>query len=290
MAKEIRYTTAVDTDGNLIHVNDAEKGTEYFCPECKEKLILKKSGKSGPGSRRPHFTHYELTHNCTPEGVLHISFKRMLVEHLEKCITEYIKIPITWTCETCAHKNTGNLLEKVASVREEYQLGVCRPDIALLDKNGQIIAVIEIVVTHQPEENALQYYQDNRIALIQINLTSEEELLRIPARIQKPDLVDYCMNSRCTNNSRYNIQRYVANQPILCARCLVTRIERYFVKLDGIFGAGESRDFTDSEIDFVKSKRTNIQVTTDPKTKEKYPRFNCPVCGVNGRGYRSRIF
>ena len=83
MASQILYTTAVDTHGNLIHVNDAEKGLDYYCPVCQRRFILRKSGKSGPGSRRPHFAHNDSTPNCTPEGVLHHSFKKHLVELIE---------------------------------------------------------------------------------------------------------------------------------------------------------------------------------------------------------------
>ena len=71
MVKEILYTTAVDKNGNLILIHNAEKGINYYCPVCHKDFILRKSGKTGKGSKRPHFAHNELTPNCTPEGVLH---------------------------------------------------------------------------------------------------------------------------------------------------------------------------------------------------------------------------
>ena len=49
MVKEILYTTAFDKYGNLIHVDNAEKGVNYYCPnpECEKKeFILHKSGKT----------------------------------------------------------------------------------------------------------------------------------------------------------------------------------------------------------------------------------------------------
>lgn len=56
---------------------------------------------------------------------------------------------------------------------------MCRPDIALLDVEGSVIAAIEIVVTHEPEEDVLRYYERNGITLKQINLFSEEDLKKL---------------------------------------------------------------------------------------------------------------
>ena len=70
MVNEILYATAIDKDGNLIHIDDAVKGIDYYCPECKKEFILHKSGKTGQGSKRPHFKHNELSPNCKPETVL----------------------------------------------------------------------------------------------------------------------------------------------------------------------------------------------------------------------------
>lgn len=71
----ILYTVAIDNDGNLIKANDAEKGNVFFCPVCKTDLILRKSGKTGKGTKRPHFSHRKLIPNCTPETALHYSYK-----------------------------------------------------------------------------------------------------------------------------------------------------------------------------------------------------------------------
>ena len=179
MNKEILYTTAIDDSSRLIHINNAEKGTNYYCPLCKKEFILRKSGKTGKGSRRPHFSHNKLTPNCTPEGVLHYSFKEMLIELLGRYKAEDRPFIFSWACHSCGYKNSGNLIEKTDSIKQEYVLGVCRPDIALIDKAEKVLAVIEIVVTHEPEECVMQYYKENKITLIRIDLTSEEDLNKI---------------------------------------------------------------------------------------------------------------
>jgi phosphoheptose isomerase len=190
----ILYTTALDKKGNLIHISNAVKGENYCCPLCKKEFILKKSGKTGEGSRRPHFAHYQTNHNCTPEGVLHFLFKTRLIELLQKYKNEDRALPMNWKCNICGDKHSGNLLKKAASIKGEYNLEVCKPDIALLDEKENVFAVIEIVVWHKPEEKVLQYYQDNNIILIQINIHSENDLEHIEEKITNPDFVGFCLN------------------------------------------------------------------------------------------------
>lgn len=289
MANQILYSTAVDPSGNLVHVKDAVKGVDYFCPVCNRRFILRKSGKSGPGSRRPHFAHNEVTPNCTPEGVLHLSFKKYLVELIERRRADKNGLSLSWTCESCGFQNTGNLLEKVCSVEEEYALDGCRPDIALLDDQQRVVAVIEIVVTHSPDEYALRYYRDRHIVLIEINVSSEEELLRVEERVMRPDAVDFCMNPNCQNSDRHPIDRKVIVRASRCGRCF-SKTETYRVVVDGVFGKHESRGFTDGEIDLVKNRHRNIRIVFDQATKGKYPVYDCLNCRRFQSRYRRRRF
>ncbi len=283
MEKEILYTTARDKNGNLIHINNAEKGVDYYCPLCNKDFILRKSGKTGRSSKRPHFAHNELTPNCTPEGVLHYSFKKLLVGILEKYKSENKPFIFNWDCVSCGYKNLGNLLEKVTLIKEEYVLGERRPDIALLDKEENVLGVIEVVVTHKPEERALQYYKENKTTLIQMNLTPEEDLNKVEERVKNPDIVDLCFSPKCQNYDRDKIKRKVQAHSHQCGRC-PSNIPRFEIEVDSIFGKQSSRDFTEDEIHSVKSwgklKGYEIATASDPHTKGKYPVFVCENCKV----------
>ncbi len=289
MVNEILYSTAVDKNGNLIHIDNAEKGINYYCPMCKKEFILRKSGKTGKGSKRPHFAHNELTPNCTPAGVLHYSFKKMLVDLLEKYKAENKPFLLNWNCDSCDYKNSGNLLEKVAFIKEEYTLEACRPDIALLDKEENIFAVIEIVVTHKPEESVLQYYKENKIVLIQINLSSEENLNKVEEKITNPDIVDFCLSPKCQNCDKYRINRKIYVHHDHCARCL-RPIEKYHIEIDSVFGKQVSSDFTENEINLVKSKWKNIEIKINKTTKGIYPAFICLNCKRIRSKYRRLRF
>ena len=63
MKKEIQYTSADDENGNTVLIDDAEKGRDYFCPVCKGKFILRKSGKTGKGTGK------RLVDDITFEGI-----------------------------------------------------------------------------------------------------------------------------------------------------------------------------------------------------------------------------
>jgi hypothetical protein len=145
----ILYTVAIDNDGNLIKANDAEKDNDFFCPVCKTDLILRKSGKTGKGTKRPHFSHRKLTPNCIPETALHCSYKNLPAKKIEHYLNSKIPLTISWHCNFCGENHSGNLLKKIKAVNVEQNLIVCQPDIALIDNSEKVFAVIEIVVTHK---------------------------------------------------------------------------------------------------------------------------------------------
>lgn len=281
MNKEILYTTAIDKSGGLILIGNAEKGVNYYCPGCKKEFILRKSGKSGKGSRRPHFAHNELTSNCTPEGVLHYSFKMMLIDLLRKHKAENKPFTFAWARGSCNHKNIGNLIERVVSIHDEHVLEKCRADIALIDKADQVVAVIEIVVSHKPEESVVQFYKEKKITLIQINLTSDEDLNKIEEKAKAPDLVDLCLSHKCQNRDKYKTAREIVAFRRQCGSCFGL-IEDLFINTHGIFGINRSRDFTDEEINRVKSmaseKGIEVAIKTNDPTKERYPVLVCGNC------------
>lgn len=220
MNKKLLYPTAVDENGCVILVNNAEKDIAYYCPVCKGDFILRKSGKTGKWTKRPHFSHKGLTSNCSLESVLHSSFKKMLICYLEKCKSDNQPFEFNWHCNTCGHINSGNLLENASLIKEEYVLEQCRPDIALIDNNNRVFAVIEVVVSHEPEERVLQYYRENKITLVQINLTSDEDLTNVEQIAKKPAIVDLCLNHKCPNSGNFIIDRKILTQYQRCSELL----------------------------------------------------------------------
>lgn len=245
MRKEILYVSAFNEKGSLVKAIDASKEENYFCIECNSKLILKKSGKTGKGSKRPHFAHLSLTENCTPEGVLHKSFKILLVKKIKECIENKIPINIKWKCDSCNEMNEGNLLFNAFDVKEEYNMKVCKPDIALLNSEGNVYAVIEIIVTHKPEENVIEYYKANKIPVIQILLNSDENINNLDNIINNPTSLDFCFNISCKNNNEIVPVRRLNIYNAICGN--FHSLRQCFVELFYIFGIKKSTSFTEEE-------------------------------------------
>lgn len=187
MAKDILYSIAELSTGQLIKVRDAKKGISYNCPICKNSFVLRKGQY-----RQPHFAHKTLSPNCNPETALHYGFKTLLHQKIQKHIEENSPLEIEWRCCVCEQIHTGNMLKKATWSEVEYDLGNCRPDIALFGKDGNIIIAIKIIVTHKPEESTLKFYRENGIYLIAFLLKSEKDINRLNEIPLKPDKVNAC--------------------------------------------------------------------------------------------------
>jgi hypothetical protein len=181
------------------------------------------------------------------------------------------------------------LLEKIALIRGEKVFGECRPDISLIDVEDKVLAVIELVDTHKPEENALQYYKANQITLIQINLTSDDDLSQVEGKAKNPDIVDLCYNTKCEKRDKYKISRQIKSSLHQCSHCL-SAIPRFEIELDGIFGGQSSHDFSENEVNLVKSEFNNIIIRNDSATNSKYPIFDCEKCKIMRSRYAKRPF
>ena len=256
--KEILYIIAKDQNGKLVTATEAENGNgTFFCLLCNGSLILKKSGNSGPGSRRPHFAHKTLTPNCNPESALHFSFKTLLAKKIQEHISGQMGLQIKWVCLVCKNYHTGNLLKKVTDVKLEFSFGLSRPDLALFDESGRIIAVIEIIVTHFPQPQVVNFYGVNSIIMIQIKLNSEADIEDVMERIQQPDLVTLCTNPKCEKCHTHKLKKHLIFYQSKCERCNHESIIAYISKQneDDYFGIW---DFTKDDKRIAEERGVKI--------------------------------
>jgi hypothetical protein len=275
---KVLYSIAYNIDKELVNAQDAQKGNSYRCPECNGELILRKSEKTGKGTRRPHFAHKALTPNCTPESVLHKSFKVLLGHLIKSNLEQERSMQMSWNCPFCDKVHTGNLLKKAKKVEIEYNLGVCRPDIALLDENGGVIAVIEIVVSHAPEKSALVYYEKNKIILLQINLESDLELNNLDEKISHPDIIYACTIPRCKECGQFKEDKFMTIIDGECWKC------KRPIKAATIYSSGYSlrnvrpSQFSEESIKFAKSKGVIIKSNYSKTTRSQYALITCGHC------------
>lgn len=262
---------AYDNEGNEVHIDNAQKGVKYFCPICREELILRIS-KIPEGKkyyRKNHFAHKAgSTSNCS-ESYLHKRTKQNLASLIREKINSNPKeLTIGWECDECGEYHKRNLLKKVVKVVEEYDLGTCRPDIALFDKDDKVIIVIEVVVTHEPEPEAMLYYKNNNIACLQLVVHDFEESENLTQKLLSVNKVSICINKKCPIcDQRMNIAKFFFIDTS-CYRCK-SKI-RFALIRNGQGINIDSRGFNDNEIALANQHGANIK---DVRTKDRRTEF-----------------
>ena len=186
--KQLLLPYAYDTNNNLVHIENARKGQKYFCPNCHTELVLRisKIPDGLPYHKIYHFAHKGETDNHCSESYLHKHFKNECAKLIRTKISQEARLNFEWICQYCQKKHNYNLLSNVTEVITEYNLKECRPDIALVDNNNNIIFAIEVCVKHFPESKVLQYYSDNNISCIVIVITDFADCDNIEKKLTHP--------------------------------------------------------------------------------------------------------
>jgi hypothetical protein len=208
MESEVLYKYAEKDDSSLIRIEDAIKGEKYYCPGCKNEFILRKGQ-----IRQHHFAHKDPSPNCTNEGYLHKTFKKYLVSMIRNKIESNSPLVMNFTCNICHRDHIGNVLNSIAHIEEEYILDGCRPDISLINKQKTVSVIIEIVDTHEPETNVINYCNKNQVVLIKIKLESMNDLENIDKKIEYPTYVYFPIKEICPVYQQQVVINYSMRTP-----------------------------------------------------------------------------
>ena len=282
MKKDIQYLIAQNDNNEIVIASDADKNCKYWCPKCKDELILHKSGKSSKGSKRPHFQHKTLTHDWDSETILHYSFKILLEDKIRKLINKE-RLMIEWECDSCHKYHKANLLYNIFFIKKEYNFKICQPDITLFDKDMNPIVIIEIIYTHKPENNVIEYCKKNKIIIIKIIIKNSNDLFNVIGKIQEPFNVNYCRNTFCNN---FIDKYYIKEQRIengKCCKCnnpikILCINESFFFDIYNTFEINV-RYLDDNEINWAKSNGMNIIMKYDKFQNRNIPLNICKYCG-----------
>ena len=280
---------AHDINGNLVHIDDAQKGQKYTCPNCGAELLLKisKIPEGQKYHRRNHFAHKGNSDNHCSESFLHKLFKEMCAEYIRKKISAREDLFFEWVCEKCNEYHKGNLLKKAVEVVTEYDLGVCKPDIALLDNKGKVIIVIEVIVTHKPEDVAIQHYRDNDIACFQINVEDFSDCDIIQEKLSHPNSVHItlCPNpicKRCGHRMNTAIMKMMKTHCWHCGKeimvAYITAAYDVFESLDSSSTYLDPHEFTPEEIKQAIKLGAHISKKHSKKHEQDYYVNYCKHC------------
>ncbi|MBA7685615.1 hypothetical protein ES703_94040 [subsurface metagenome] len=157
----IQYPYALDKGGSIVKAVDAPRSEIYSCIACKERMVLRRGE-----IKRPHFAHYTENPNCTPETVLHKMAKDNIREGIETALSCGLKYPFTWHCPVCDQEHKGDLARNTREVKTEVSLDGVRPDILVSSTKGKSLVAIEVVVTHSPEQEAIEAYKQLKLPVL----------------------------------------------------------------------------------------------------------------------------
>ena len=273
---------AYDSKGNLVYIDNAHKGETYKCPECGATLTLyfSRIPKGQKYHRRNHFSHSKgnLDNQCT-ESFLHKLFKKRAVECIQEKMNNGSVFNFIWDCEECHEQHCGNMLKKAKFVRQEYDMGVCRPDIALFDTNGKVVIVIEVVITHKPTTEVMNYYNNHKIACLQIEVSDFDDCEKVEEKLAHPDKVNLCPTPTCKicGNKMHRAKMVILNDS--CWKChqsmKIAVINTNY--LDGIY---PPEYFTKKEIELANKNGALVKKIYSKQTKESYFANTCKHCNA----------
>ena len=149
MSKNVKLKVpfAFDDEKRLCDPHTAEKGEHYFCPACKDTVILRKGE-----IKTPHFAH-KASETCNQETIIHRIAKQLILQVISDWKAGRIDPPILKrTCEICRKSKDQPLPNKVECAILEYRMSDgFIVDVALMVEN-EPAAAIEIRVTHAVDE------------------------------------------------------------------------------------------------------------------------------------------
>lgn len=193
------YNYAIDKTGQLVHIENAQHGSEYFCPYCNAPMITRQ-GKVN----RWHFAHKNNIHNCSYESYLHKLAKIRIREHFYASECFRIAYHVNRTCKALCPLNrqprcnwedmTGaNLRQYYNCCEEEKEYQGYRADLLLSHDQFQNRppVLIEICVKHACTEEK----RNSGLRIIEIKIQSEHDIDQLIEKSLLKETSDYIGNS-----------------------------------------------------------------------------------------------
>jgi ssDNA-binding Zn-finger/Zn-ribbon topoisomerase 1 len=163
----LKVPFAYDAVVGIIWPEHAAKGIDYFCPNCREKLVLR-AGEI----KRCHFAHRP-NGVCNQETILHKSAKLLVQSVVRDWKNGKALVPeVLRQCRICQESSPQPLPEKVTDAQLEYRLtdGLVL-DVALL-AGQEVVAAVEILVTHEVSEEKSDRLSVRSIRFVEIEASA----------------------------------------------------------------------------------------------------------------------
>jgi competence CoiA-like predicted nuclease len=147
---------------------------EAICPECHRPVTMKL------GNIRAHHYAHNPNDTCAvtnSETALHLNTKFYIYKQLQNATQLLMEQRCQQNYPRCHNSNHLPWLSDWDEVHLEYSIGPYRADIALL-RNSEVVAAIEIAVTHYTEDEKIKYFKNHNIYWIEV--TANESIYEDP--------------------------------------------------------------------------------------------------------------
>ncbi len=263
--EKLHIPYGANSEGELVSPSDAEKNKEYFCPTCKEKLILRKGD-----IKIPHYSHNNNT-NCSNETILHKIAKGLIIQAIKEFKKEKGSQPeIKRNCLICDSELMQKLPEKVTHAVEEIRLkSGFIVDIGLYNEDT-LEAAIEIYVTHRVDQEKMGCIEIPWIELNAKDLISDK-ITWIPIYDNFKSFV--CKECRNRLN-KYNVKimelsdRYKLN----------INTEKYHCGIVNCWKCGNEIPVFDIGIENEDYYPKTVMRKFSNTKREEYLANTCPIC------------
>ncbi|QJR79563.1 competence CoiA-like family protein [Alteromonas pelagimontana] len=143
MESKLKVPYGLDTSGQLVSADLAEKDKTYFCPNCNSQLV-RRAGEV----KVKHFAHPS-TANCSQESILHITAKNLIESVIRSNSLSQIEITLHSDCYQCGVEfNTTLPFGTFTSAAQEVTVASYVCDVVGYRIGGNSLG-IEIFHTHE---------------------------------------------------------------------------------------------------------------------------------------------
>ena len=192
----VKYSWAYDKFDNKVHIKDVSRhGVFYLFRGKQVELVahIKDDKKARHFAQKGCSDVKPICGKGSGETEAHRLIKEFVGECCKDCIeanTQVIldKKLLAWGSESYYDEDHGklvlyNLLRGVDNIEIEAFCDNYKPDISLY-KNGSVVKVIEIVATHDLADPTFEYYRENKIDVIRINVDDLKQYYNVSELIE----------------------------------------------------------------------------------------------------------
>ena len=154
--------------GRMRHIDSVPRGKESgcVCADCEEALVAKQGDV-----RVHHFSHPSSGQTGGRETCLHWNTVWVLYQRFQDAIQQREAVPFRLECNACGGEHTHDFAEGMKCIKRKKRApdSLKRPDISLY-REDDLCCLIEVVVTHPPEQPVRDYARERRVTLVVVNV------------------------------------------------------------------------------------------------------------------------